>query len=112
MKAARQDPDYGIRSCIQRDVLSGYIGARAKRASPQRMADEAHGLAAGPVLFRQKRAAQRRAHAQHSEEVPRNARRGKLLGIAPAGQVEVLVSEGREAGKRAALFAEERRARE
>jgi hypothetical protein len=111
LKAARQHAGDRVRCGIQRDVPSGYIRARTECASPQRVADEANGLGAGPVLLRQERAAYRRAHAQHIEEIPRNARRGKLLRIAQAGQVEVLVGERREPGKRAVLFAQECRAR-
>ena len=80
------------------------MGGGRKAPLPQAAADEHHVFAAGLVFLWTECPPHRGMHAEDVEEIPRDAGGRELRRIAAPGEVEGLVSEGRQAGKGALTF--------
>ena len=81
--------DDGVRLAAERDRAADNRRIGGEAADPEAVGQERDTIAADRLLLRGERAADERRHAEHGEQVRRDARAVQPLGIAPAGEVEV-----------------------
>src|SRR5579863_4586284 len=91
---ARHDADDGVELVVETNRLTDDVRVSAKPVHPESIIHHHNPCCAGPVLFRQKPAAEKRLHTQHGKRVRGHLSTDDALGVSVLDKVRVSAYSG------------------